>query len=202
MSSYSPIVWQSELDLQNLSINLSESSLTMTEDEAHIPEATPFVPDRYFRQARSTSGKLAYVIFGTTERCGVYFNWCVQCLILQYSFWPIFIRQAAKHYLSTFRLHQKPDNRGYETYFEADEAWTFFQSTGVVPLAPNNGGVAASTLEFLNRIPSSTAAHPAHRVLSPSAQPTPQVGRTQAAIPAVKFYIVHVGYSPGVYNSL
>jgi hypothetical protein len=43
-------------------------------------------------------------------------------------------------------------------------------------------------------------------VLSPSAQHTPQVGRThlvsQAAAPAATFYVVHVGCSPGVYNSL
>jgi hypothetical protein len=52
-------------------------------DVAGNPKApAPSVPDRLFRQTRSTSGKLAYVIFGATEDCGVYNNWCVQCLIL------------------------------------------------------------------------------------------------------------------------
>jgi hypothetical protein len=47
-------------------------------DEAHVPdEAVAFVPDRLFRQARSTSGKVAYVIFGITESSGIYYNWCV-----------------------------------------------------------------------------------------------------------------------------
>jgi hypothetical protein len=49
------------------------------QDKTHVlNEATAFVPDRFFRQARSASGKLAYVIFGFEESSGVYYNWCVE----------------------------------------------------------------------------------------------------------------------------
>lgn len=39
-----------------------------------LPPSSPFVINRYFRQARSVTGKLAYVIF-SLEDCGVYYNW-------------------------------------------------------------------------------------------------------------------------------
>lgn len=87
----------------------------------------------------------------------------------------------------------------------------FFQKTGAVPLAPIDGGVAASLLVMnQHAAPSSSLvpASPAHCAPLSSAYRTTRVGLpahpvSQAAtsIPAT-FYIVHVGYSPGVYNSL
>lgn len=113
-------------------------------------------------------------------------------------------RQAANHYLSTFRTNRKPDNRGYESYSEADEAWLFYQNTGVVPLAPINGGVASSIL--VRDQPSMDHHHSSPLEQASPAHHASQVGHPahvmfQAGSPA-KFYIVHVGYSPGVYNSL
>ena len=55
-------------------------------------------------------------------------------------------RPSTKHHLSLYAFNRKPDNRGYASYNEADEAWAFFRRTGIVPLAPNDGGVAASIL--------------------------------------------------------
>ena len=118
-------------------------------------------------------------------------------------------RPAVKQYLSTFHHYQKPDNRGYDSYTDADEAWAFYKERGVLPLAPVDGGVAASISSMAHHpsspSPSVAQASPAHHALSSSAHRTRQVGRThpalQAGIPAI-FYIVHVGYSPGVYNSL
>ena len=176
------------------------------EEHAHN-ETTPYVPNRLFRQAPSTNGKVAYVIFGVTESSGVYHNWSVySCLIITTAFDPMY-RLAAKHYLSSFPPNLKPDNRGYGSYLEADEAWGFFQQTGVVPLGPSDGGVSASTMA-LRSLPSLSLAlgSPAHRVPSSSAHQPPQVDLTahppfRTAVPPT-FYIVHVGYSPGVYNSL
>jgi hypothetical protein len=45
-----------------------------------LPHSAAFVIDRSFRQARSVTGKLAYVIFGL-EDSGIYYNWCVCSLI-------------------------------------------------------------------------------------------------------------------------
>jgi hypothetical protein len=113
-------------------------------------------------------------------------------------------RQAANRYLLTFRTNRKPDHRGYESYLEADEAWLFYQKTGVVPLAPIDGGVAAS---ILVRDQPSMDDH--HSLPLAQASPTyhaPRVGHPAHVVfqttLLAKFYIVHVGYSPGVYNSL
>lgn len=116
-------------------------------------------------------------------------------------------RPAANHYLLTFHPNQKPVNRGYETYLEADEAWLFYQKTGVVPLPPIDSGVPAS---ILVRDDSDEPAMDDHHSL-PLAQGSPAHHAPQVGCPAhvvfqaatiPKFYIVHVGYSPGVYNSL
>lgn len=110
-------------------------------------------------------------------------------------------RQAAKQYLLTFHANRKPDNRGYGSYFKADEAWLFYQKTGVVPLASVDGGVAASIL-----VKDQPAMDDFHSLPLPQASPSHHVlwvghPALQATILA-KFYIVYVGYSPGVYNSL
>ena len=48
-----------------------------------LPHSAPgsFIMNRSFRQARLTTGKLAYVIFGSLEDSGVYYNWLVFSLI-------------------------------------------------------------------------------------------------------------------------
>lgn len=198
--AFLPIYWALELDLRDLSVLRSQFSLTDNVDnkwqgEEHVPEEPiAFAPNRFFRQARSTSGKLAYVVFGITADCGVYYNWYVECVIIPTA--PdIFFRPAARQYLSKFRPYEKPDNRGYESYLEADEAWSFYKETGVVPLAPLDGSVAAS---ISDRDRSATA-HPSSPHHTPQADRTHPASRT--GIPAI-FYIVHEGYSPGVYNSL
>lgn len=76
-----PIYWASELDLQNLSISQPETSSTFN-NEVDTWQGKVHVPDRFFRQVRSSSGKLAYVIFGIEESSGVYYNWCVKCQII------------------------------------------------------------------------------------------------------------------------
>lgn len=116
-------------------------------------------------------------------------------------------RQAAKHYLASYHHNQKPDNRGYGSYLEAEEAWCFFQKTGIVPLAPIDGGVGASVFKdhsakahhHSSPSPSVAQASPANRASSSSGLPARLAFR--AAHP-VTFYIVLVGYSPGVYNFL
>jgi hypothetical protein len=198
-----PCSCTSELDLQNLSIFQAEPS----HDEACPNQITALVPDRFFRQARSTSGKLAYVVFGSGESSGVYNNWCVKFQSLRQLLTRLY-RQAANYYLSTFRPNQKPDNRGYDSYLEANEAWNFFRKTGIVPLAPIDGGVTANLAMDQHHVlpsPSLPQSSPVRRALS-SPVHMPRVGLPthlgfQAAIPAT-FYVVHVGYSPGVYNTL
>jgi hypothetical protein len=71
------------------------------QDEAHhdvLNETIAFVPDRFFRQARSASGKLAYVIFGASESSGVYYNWCVKCPFMSTA--PDLFIQASSQALS------------------------------------------------------------------------------------------------------
>lgn len=114
-------------------------------------------------------------------------------------------RQATNRYLSTFRPNQKPDNRGYGSYSEADEAWNFFKKTGVVPLAPIDGGVAASRLFGDQPVMTHHHASPSRSVEQGSSShpssSSPACHIPRVGLPAT-FYIVHAGYSPGVYNSL
>jgi hypothetical protein len=48
---------------------------------ATLPQSAAFSIDRYFRQAPSATGKLAYVIFGV-EDSGIYYNWYVYIVSL------------------------------------------------------------------------------------------------------------------------
>jgi hypothetical protein len=223
------------------------------QDDASFHTATPvtppsgvaFVLDRSVRQARSTSGKLVYVVFGSDDGNGLYYNWYVYCVILPYPLLMHLCRPSAKHYLSLYPPNKKPDNRGYASYEEADEAWAFFRRTGVVPLSPIDGGVPASLLKETPLVPAQpaiahtaspaqqaptspayrTPASPAYRTpasptcrtpaspaprtpASPAprtpASPAPRAQTMQPAIQAAiapRFFIVLVGYSPGVYIS-
>ena len=124
----------------------------------------------------------------------------------------------------------KPKYYGYTTYDEAEAAWDFYLETRIVPCAPANGGVLATPVPLaqptipqrnrnlnLNRIANvqGTASprspynspSPAHhgspslaRVL-PFSQPPPSLTAAQLVEDEL-FFIVIVGYSPGVYVSL
>ena len=121
-----------------------------------------------------------------------------------------------------YHSNERPDNRGYDSYEGAEEAWNFFKRTGVVSLAPFYGGIAAS--QHLYSTPRHAPLSPAYHVASPPAPRTPRShaspanrtpGPSRYIVPHAQsiqsndqpvihspFFIVLVGYSPGVYTSM
>ena len=72
-----------ELSLLRLQLSMTDNVDDKQQGDAHVPEEPIAFPrDRFFRQQRSTTGKLAYVVFGITEECGVYYNWYIECVII------------------------------------------------------------------------------------------------------------------------
>ncbi|KIJ91095.1 hypothetical protein K443DRAFT_14689 [Laccaria amethystina LaAM-08-1] len=81
------------------------------------PPLRPLSPDRNIQQLPSSSGKVAYVIFGDHETDGVFNNWV-----------------ACEHRLDLYlrTLGRKPPYYGYSTREHARAAWQNFLQSGAI----------------------------------------------------------------------
>jgi hypothetical protein len=191
-------------------------------------------PNRELRQARSSGGKLAYVIFGD-QTTGIYYNWydlssCWVHIKLKFS------RNSCEYKLNSYSHSgsRKPRYYGYATYNEAIAAWAFYLENRVVPFPPLDGGISATPVPSAplaqpmtpqrNRQPNvqfnalgssptpgspsraSFASPPARSTIISSPPPlSSQLSslspRHTLPIQQTTFFIVMVGYNPGVFAS-
>ena len=188
-------------------------------------------PDRDLRQLRSSGGKLAYVIFGdqTTEIYYNWYDFpSCQVYIKLIKLSRNSCDYKLNSYTSCG--NKKPRFYGYGTYDEAQNAWDFFQNTQIIPLSPVDGGVSATLVPSAppitpqrNRLcnvqsrpfsyasPSSpslpTPGQPSGMALaSPITSPLlpPPLYSQSTAVQQTaetKFFVIIVGYNPGVFTS-
>ncbi|KAF8798806.1 hypothetical protein BYT27DRAFT_7343195 [Phlegmacium glaucopus] len=176
-------------------------------DPRNLVPLQPVGPDRYAQQPRSKTGKIVYVVFGGANT-GIFFNWA-----------------ACDYCLRGFSGGREPFMRGYDRYEDAKADWVSFCATAILPQAIKNimltpqraGGSQPSP----SPAPRGSPAHVSYRGLSvpmahrasptlasqstathcPTSTPKTQPGTSyghQQAIPK-KFYVILVGYTPGVF---
>ena len=88
-------------------------------------------PGRYFKQKKSSHGKVAYIVYSGNE-VGVFYNWYVFFFSVEHISKYLFPRTAASIAISGLEDDNKV-YKGYSSYRDAHGAWDEFVNTGRLP---------------------------------------------------------------------